>query len=179
MSDYSSSIDINASGSGSRLLFLESPIISSKSSYYQTSSGEEDLSLSELSLSDDAAIMQKPFSLLARVEPEPEPITPMRSEKIQNSETSDQVRYSDFKDDALNDDDLRQSQEQAAKQKEEKLKSDIFILKKLNASFELFNDALNETGSANQVCLLFYALIISLFSTCSELQPSCNKPMLF
>ncbi|KAF9528457.1 hypothetical protein CPB83DRAFT_854184 [Crepidotus variabilis] len=34
--------------------------------------------------------------------------------------------------------------------REEKLKSDMFVLKKLNASFELYRDALAETGSANE-----------------------------
>lgn len=49
----------------------------------------------------------------------------------------------------------QQSQRPSAKAREEKLQSDIFILKKLNASFELFNEALQDTGSANQVILHF------------------------
>ncbi|KAF8907365.1 hypothetical protein CPB84DRAFT_309500 [Gymnopilus junonius] len=39
---------------------------------------------------------------------------------------------------------------QAARLREEKLQSDIFILKKLNAAFESFNGALQDTGSANE-----------------------------
>jgi len=85
-----------------------------------------DLSISELSLSDQTL---KPFTLLATPEPEIDPEEPV----VQES----------------------QSQRHSAKAREEKLQSDIFILKKLNASFELFNEALQDTGSANQVLLHF------------------------
>jgi len=46
-----------------------------------------------------------------------------------------------------------QDKRHAARLREEKLQSDIFILKKLNSSFALFNDALQDTRSANQVGL--------------------------
>ena len=92
-----------------------------------------DLSLSELSLSDQTL---KPFSLLAPPAP-PEPDT----EPEESEESEEPV--------------LQQSQRQSAKAHEEKLQSDIFILRKLNASFELFNEALQDTSSANQVILNF------------------------
>lgn len=50
---------------------------------------------------------------------------------------------------------VAQPQRHSAKAREDKLQSDIFILRKLNASLELFNDALQDTGSANQVILHF------------------------
>jgi hypothetical protein len=87
----------------------------------------DDLSISELSLSDQTL---KPFTLLAAPEPEIDPEEP--EEPV-----------------------ARQSQRPSTKAREEKLQSDIFILKKLNASFELFNEALQDTGSANQVPLHF------------------------
>ena len=87
----------------------------------------DDLSISELSLSDHTL---KPFTLLATPEPEIDP------------EESDEPV-------------AQQSQKHSAKAREEKLQSDIFILRKLNASFELFNEALQDTGSANQVILNF------------------------
>lgn len=86
-----------------------------------------DLSISELSLSDQTL---KPFTLLATPEPETDP------------EESDELA-------------AQQSQRHSAKAREEKLQSDIFILRKLNASFELFNEALQDTGSANKVILYF------------------------
>ncbi|KAF8810671.1 hypothetical protein BYT27DRAFT_7185768 [Phlegmacium glaucopus] len=82
-------------------------------------SGSNDLSISELSLSDQTL---KPFTLLATQEPETDTEEPVAQEPQRHS----------------------------AKVREEKLQSDIFILKKLNASFELFNEALQDTGSANQ-----------------------------
>lgn len=46
--------------------------------------------------------------------------------------------------------------------RDEKLKSDIFILKKLNAAFELFHDSLEEAGSANEVG--FFLRVFVLFA---------------
>ena len=94
---------------------------------------DRDLSISELSLSDQTL---KPFSLLAPPAP-PEPDI-----DTEESEESEEPV-------------VQQSQKQSAKAREEKLQSDIFILRKLNASFELFNEALQDTGSANQVILHF------------------------
>lgn len=46
-----------------------------------------------------------------------------------------------------------EARRRAEKIREDKLQSDIFILKKLNAAFEQFNGALDEAGSANHVRL--------------------------
>lgn len=97
------------------------------------SSDDHDLSISELSLPDQTL---KPFSLLAPPAP-PEP--DIGTEEPEEPEESVP----------------QQPQRQSAKAREEKLQSDVFILRKLNASFELFNEALQDTGSANQVTLHF------------------------
>lgn len=47
--------------------------------------------------------------------------------------------------------DTDNTKRQSAKAREEKLQSDVFILKKLNASFSAFNEALDATGSINEV----------------------------
>ena len=112
------------------------------------SSDDHDLSISELSLSDQTL---KPFSLLATPDPEVDPEKP---------EDSDEPV-------------AQQSQKQSAKAREEKLQSDIFILRKLNASFELFNEALQDTGSANQVTLRFIHNPTSLLSI-DFLAPCCS-----
>jgi hypothetical protein len=179
MENCSSSFEINTSGHDSRLLSLESPILpSGSSSSSRTGPGGQDLSLSELSISDHTATMPKPFSLLAKVDLDP--ATPTRNNEAVNPEIHSDEHENDDSD-FLNDEADEDLQKQAEKRKEEKLQSDIFILKKLNASFELFNDALQETGSANQVkhCLLHllkFTYIPSIIS--SELQHSSNKPML-
>ena len=149
----SSSIDINASGSGARLLSLESPVLSSINPYYNAGSGEEDLSLSELSLFDQTVILEQPFSLLARAESRP------RTPTYNTQPSSPDVHHqndSEKTDDVFAKESPDKIHHQTVKQKEEKLQSDIFILKKLNASFGLINEALQETGSANQVSLLPY-----------------------
>jgi hypothetical protein len=133
------SSDLTLPASGSRLL-SESPLPSAP----HTGHGGNDLSLSELSLSDRTEIFQKPFSLLAR--PEPEPSTPTRKlgdDGCDNADGQDEGNERD--------EDMERSKRHAAKLREEKLKSDIFILKKLNASFATFNEALENTGSANDV----------------------------
>ena len=91
----------------------------------QMTTSPNDLSISELSLHGDQTL--KPFSLLASTEPELHKEEPVAQEPPRHS----------------------------AKAREEKLQSDIFILKKLNASLELFNEALQDTGSTNQVLLHF------------------------
>jgi hypothetical protein len=96
----------------------------------------DDLSISELSLSDQPL---KPFTLLETPEPEI---------AEEHEEPEEPV--------------AQQSQRHSTKAREEKLQSDIFILKKLNASFELFNEALQDTGSANQVLFSFtHNLLVS------------------
>ncbi|RDB24853.1 hypothetical protein Hypma_007900 [Hypsizygus marmoreus] len=132
----SSAMDFTASGS--RLL-SESPMLPSSSSH--TGPGGDDLSISELSLSDRPFTLEKSFTLLAH----PRPTTPVRNDPTDNEDVPDD-------DDEEYDDPEHAEQEKrrVAKVREEKLQSDVFILRKLNASFALFNEALQDTGSANQ-----------------------------
>jgi hypothetical protein len=107
-----------------------------------TGPGGDDLSISELSLSDRP--FQQPFSLLAP-RPEPGDVTP-------SNERPDMIG------DGEGGADLADGKEKAArlasKMREEKLQSDIFILKKLNAAFASFRKALSDTESANEACLI-------------------------
>ncbi|KJA19894.1 hypothetical protein HYPSUDRAFT_43764 [Hypholoma sublateritium FD-334 SS-4] len=149
MADYSdsSSIDINASASESRLLSLDSPILSSINPYFNAGSCGEALSLSDLSLSDQTAITEKPFSLLARAESEP--AAPTHNPQTTNPDARDE-NLSENSDDVFEKESLEKIQQQTTKLREEKLQSDIFILKKLNASFGLFIEALQDTGFASR-----------------------------
>ncbi|CAA7261608.1 unnamed protein product [Cyclocybe aegerita] len=144
---YQDSPDIRANDSGSRLLSLESPTFPSDTSSSQTGPGGDDFSLSELSLANQTAIMSKPFSLLAKFESDVS--TPTRSGTYATGDGGDVDAHNgegDVSIEVLNE----EARLQASRLREEKLQSDVFILKKLNASFELFNDALQETGSANE-----------------------------
>jgi hypothetical protein len=147
MSSLDSS-DITLPASSSRLL-SESPMFPLSS---HTGPGGDDLSISELSLSDRTVTFQKPFSLLASSRHEP-------SHDEEGGENLDGAASEGRKDDDLERADELEKAEQkrhAARLRDEKLQSDIFILKKLNASFALFNEALQDVGSANQVCYLMY-----------------------
>ena len=132
--------------SGSRLLSQSSPQF-----YPNTGPGGDDLSLSELSLSYRP--LQPPFSLLAR------PPSPAHEE-------GDGLSY-DVDGDVLDDShqdgtDPEKAKRLAARLREEKLQSDAFILKKLNASFALFNEALSKTESANEVRNFSHQTLIRL-----------------
>jgi hypothetical protein len=132
------SLDITFPASGSQLL-SESPMLPSPS---HTGPGGDDLSISELSSSDRTLTFQKPFSLLAS------PPTPARGEEGGEDlhiAVSEEGRKDDDSEKA------EQGKRHDAKLRDEKLQSDIFILKKLNASFALFNEALQDAGSANHV----------------------------
>lgn len=141
------SSDISFPASGSRLL-SESPLLHSGSSH--TGPGGDDLSISELSLSDRTALFQQPFSLLARPPPDLEA-------EIDHLHGDDELGQRDDNDQGS--EDPERAKRNTAKLREEKLQSDIFILRKLNASFALFNDALEETGSANEVCAYFNSML--------------------
>jgi len=134
--------DIKSLANDSRLL-SESLLLPSSS---DTGPGGDDLSISELSLSDRTVTVQKPFSLLASQSNLP---TPTRSDEGDGDLDNDEQEGSDGDSEKA-----EQEKRHAAKLREEKLQSDIFILKKLNASFALFGEALQDTGSANQVRLL-------------------------
>ncbi len=109
----SDSSDLSLLASGSQLL-AEQPLSS-------TGAGGEDLSVSELSLSDRTVTLAKGNDL-----PTPPQEGALEDEDVESKRASDRTR-------------------------ENKLQSDLFILKKLNASMTLFNEALDNTGSANEV----------------------------
>jgi hypothetical protein len=150
--------DISASRSGSRLLSMDSPTFPPDSSHSRTGPGGDDLSLSELSISNPDSIMNKPFSLLARFNPPPRSptdlATPTRENKTGASSEGHHAKGSgEIVDAELQDEeDTEATRKKTQELRDEKLKSDMFILKKLNTAFELFEEALEETGSANEVC---------------------------
>jgi hypothetical protein len=131
--------DLTFSADESRLL-SESSLMASESNSSHAGSAHEDLSLADLSLRDQDGIMSKPFSLLSRTEPTTPP-----SQTGELGEGDLTVR-GDGDEDAN-----QEANKQNAKAREEKLQSDLFILKKLNASFSAFNEALDATGSVNDV----------------------------
>ncbi|KAH7926747.1 hypothetical protein BV22DRAFT_965664, partial [Leucogyrophana mollusca] len=128
------------SASGSRLL-SESPPEPSRSTSH-TGPGGADLSLSELSLADRPR-EDKPFrfSLLAP--------------RTYDDDPFDESRIEDEHDPGGEDSELQADntvvgRAVAAKTREEKLQHDLFILKKLNSSFALFNDALMATQTGTE-----------------------------
>jgi hypothetical protein len=119
--------------SGSRLL-SESPFLPSSSSH--TGPGGSDLSISELSLTDKS----KPFNLIAAVNPQ-------RSQSPQHDDNNPFEANEDKGEITIQDSDKKLT----ARSREEKLQHDLFILRKMNASFAVYNDALQNVESANDV----------------------------
>ncbi len=127
--------------SGSRLL-SDSPLVlpSHSLSFSNTGPGGDDLSLSELSIADrTSSIFSKPFTLLAEPSP-PEKPADTSGNGSSNAAPEETAEV-----------DKRSRRQVDEKQREEKLRSDLFILKKLNSAFSLFHEALDESGSANKV----------------------------
>ncbi|KAK0212649.1 hypothetical protein DFS33DRAFT_1283447 [Desarmillaria ectypa] len=108
---HSDNSDLSLLASGSQLL-AEQPLSS-------TGAGGDDLSVSELLLSDRTITFAK-----SNAPPTP-PQGALEDEDTESKRTPDRAR-------------------------ENKLQSDLFILKKLNASMSLFSEALDNTGSANE-----------------------------
>jgi hypothetical protein len=115
------------------------PDLLSEPSIFLSGSGQDDLSISDLSLSNRT--VQRPFSLLA-APPKPGPSTL----------TDDGGNLiGDGADDVESAENIERNKRHATKLREEKLQSDLFILKKLNSAFALFHKALDDTGSSNEV----------------------------
>ncbi|KAF4599861.1 hypothetical protein EYR40_006965 [Pleurotus pulmonarius] len=134
--------------SSSRRLMSESPLLPSRYSESDTGPGGADLSISELSLSDRDEISSRPFSLLAR--PDPVPSTPPTKERElgdNSGEEEDPLDPDEEGDETIDQDKIKRI---ASRTREEKLRSDIFILRKLNAAFAAFNEGLEDAGSANE-----------------------------
>ncbi|KAF8630652.1 hypothetical protein AX15_002802 [Amanita polypyramis BW_CC] len=129
---------------GSHLLSDSPLLLSSVSSFSNTGPGGDDLSLSELSITDRPSACSKPFTLLAEHHTQPGPTDDNDTQDQSENEDSILLPEQTAKAD---DKTKRQARE---RQREEKLRSDLFILKKLNSAFALFHDALEESGSANE-----------------------------
>jgi len=139
MSSWSSSSILLSSEQDSHLLSqsLPSPDPFDASS---TGPGGPDLSLSELSLSDKPYAPR--FSLLAP------PPAPLHLAADQSTILEDEEEGGvDEHDDA---DNTMMQRAVVEKTRQEKLESDLFILKKLNASFAVLNDALQASMGATQ-----------------------------
>lgn len=121
----------------------ESPILASGSLSSRTGPGGEDLSLSELSLEDHTIVSERPFTLLARPQPDPSV----------DEESPDPIEEAGDGGELQDGEEAEKAKRHAAKLREEKLQSDIFILRKLNVSFATFKEALEDAGSANEASL--------------------------
>ncbi|KAJ3913256.1 hypothetical protein F5877DRAFT_93267 [Lentinula edodes] len=150
--DYSS--DFSLETNGSRLL-SESPMLPSK------------LSISERRPSSSSS--SRPFSLLARPV---SPSTPVQTRRSNPKEVGDENsnEHEDMEDDedfgeitqkqiTVDDEQAATSDSEEREQvirtkakllREDKLQNDIFVLRKLNAAFSSFNEALEGVGDANE-----------------------------
>ncbi|KAG1752964.1 hypothetical protein EDB19DRAFT_977994 [Suillus lakei] len=116
-----------------------------------TGPGGADLSLSELSLSDkdteNFRFHDRPrFSLLAPTATTSQTFSPDQSrisEDDEYEEGNDESSENDVDSTVI-------GRVAAAKVREDKLQSDLYVLKRLNASFALFNDALRSTQTATE-----------------------------
>lgn len=102
--------------------------------------GDADLSLSELSLNEKpVAGPSQPFSLLARP-----------SQVYGTDEPEDEGEgIPDDEDQPEADPEVRQRS--VARSREERLRQDLFVLQKLNASLSVYNEALHEVETSNDV----------------------------
>ncbi|KAI0066161.1 hypothetical protein BV25DRAFT_1821045 [Artomyces pyxidatus] len=137
------SIDHNFSASGSRLM-SESPLVSpfplsssASVSDSHTGPGGDDLSISELSLPRRHP-PTRPFSLLAQPT---EAAGPSHHDETEVEE--EELDGGDAEDD-------EKQRRLAARTRDEKLQNDLFVLRKLNSAFSVYNDALKETQSGTE-----------------------------
>lgn len=144
--------ELNFERSGSRLL-SESSLIhsSSSSSLSRTGPGGDDLSLSELSLSErpQPPPSRRPkFSLLAQ--PLPQDVSSHSDDSaIAEEDAEEDVQVG--LDHTMTQEDVERAKKLAARTREEKLQHDLFILKKLNTAFEVYKEALKEAKSGTEV----------------------------
>ncbi|KIL66221.1 hypothetical protein M378DRAFT_406934 [Amanita muscaria Koide BX008] len=130
--------DFDLSSTSNSHLLSETPL------YLNTSHGADDLSISELSITDrPLAVFGEPFSLLAK--PQPQLATPTKSTVDDDNEGEEEGSLET--EEATHGATRKQTDE---RQREEKLRSDLFILKTLNAAFATYIEALDESASANE-----------------------------
>lgn len=158
MSSRDLSSDFHLSESGSRLL-SESFLGPSS---LRTGHGGDDLSLSELSIHDRPPPSRRKFSLFAQ------PPSPQHADEsaLEDEEEGEEGDVGDnTPDQTMRPEEVERAQRVAAKSREEKLQSDLYILKKLNAAFDIYKEALKETKSSTEVSSYLYLL-------CSEIGTS-------
>lgn len=133
---------------GSSILRQSPPFHSSS----HTGPGGADLSLSELYISDreEDATVSKPFSLLPQ-----RPQREVYNGVLGRDESEPVLNHNDNGNEVDDDEELVADQGKRslseARSREERLQHDLFVLKKLNGSFSLYNDALNDTRSSTEV----------------------------
>ncbi|VDB95252.1 unnamed protein product [Peniophora sp. CBMAI 1063] len=122
--DSFDSYNYQPSASGSRLLSETLP----------SGSVQDDLSLSELSLADRPS-QSRPFSLLPRHE---DPATPVKDggDDVEVTEVAPEEEH---------------VEQDTAQTREERLSNDLYTLRKLNAAFGMYNEALAATESGTEV----------------------------
>jgi hypothetical protein len=139
------SSDIPIPSSGSRLL--------SESSFLPTTShtgpGGLDLSLSELSITDHPSEALKPFSLISVLNPQRQFFKDDEENPFQDNGDVDAEKTKDNQDPETD-------KKLTEMSREEKLQHDLFILKKINASLAVYNDALSNVECANEVGALAF-----------------------
>ena len=139
-SDLSSAFEVP--DTGSRLL-SESPL----NSRSHTSSTVDDLSLADLSLTDrphTRAPARPKFSLLAQ----PRQQEPSYDQSAIAEEDED---GGGALDQTMTPEEAEKARKLAARSREEKLENDLFVLRKLNSVFAVYNEALRETESSTEV----------------------------
>lgn len=144
MSSQDFSSDFHISDSGSRL--LSESLISGNSS--RTGHGGDDLSLSELSLQDRPLDPpRRKFSLFAQ------PPSPQDADEsaIADANDEDDVFGGEALNDTMKPEDIEKAQRAAAKTREERLQHDLLTLKKINAAFDVYKEAMRETQSNTDV----------------------------
>lgn len=149
MSSQDFSSDFHLSDSGSRL--LSESLLSGSSS--RTGHGGDDLSLSELSLQDrPVQPPRRKFSLFAQ------PLSPQAADESavveeEEAEGGGGALDEDVFNETMRPEDIEKAQRVSAKSREEKLQHDLSTLRKINASFDLYKQALKETRSNTDVSL--------------------------
>jgi hypothetical protein len=142
MSSQDFSSEFYLSDSGSRL--LSESLLSAGST--RTGHGGDDLSLSELTIQDRPLHPpRRKFSLFAQ------PPSPQRGDEFVfgNEDEEGEAGH----DQTMRQEEVEKAQRVATKTREEKLQSDLYVLKKLNAAFDVYKDALKETQSSTDVSL--------------------------
>lgn len=146
MDSFDLSSDFAVPNSGSRLM-SESPLHANSSSNHS----EDDLSLADLSLTERSQprnLQRRPFSLLAQ--PRFGDQTQDDS-AVEDEDAVDPTAGDDPFDQTMTPEEVERVKKLAAKTREEKLESDLFILRKLNSAFGVYQDALKETQSSTEV----------------------------